>query len=83
VLCQRSISRAAHGGDPSGQAGLAKTIWGELEQDVASLGHELLGVGGGRWANARLSSRSLTIAGGTTQVTKNVTAVRVLGLPRS
>ncbi|HVQ99980.1 MAG TPA: acyl-CoA dehydrogenase, partial [Mycobacterium sp.] len=36
----------------------------------------------GRWADYRLSSRSLTIAGGTTQVNKNITAQRVLGLPR-
>jgi hypothetical protein len=36
-----------------------------------------------RWADQRLASRSLTIAGGTTQINKNITAVRVLGLPRS
>jgi len=82
VLCQRSI--AATGADASGSASLAKTVWGELEQDVAALGHELLGAHdpGGRWSVARLSTRSLTIAGGTTQVNKNVTAQRVLGLPR-
>jgi alkylation response protein AidB-like acyl-CoA dehydrogenase len=82
VLCQRSI--AATGGDASGPASLAKTVWGELEQDVAVLGHELLGAHdpGGRWSVARLSTRSLTIAGGTTQVNKNVIAHRVLGLPR-
>jgi alkylation response protein AidB-like acyl-CoA dehydrogenase len=82
VLCQRSI--AATGGDASGTASLAKTVWGELEQDVAVLGHELLGAHdpGGRWSAARLSTRSLTIAGGTPQVNKNVTAQRVLGLPR-
>jgi alkylation response protein AidB-like acyl-CoA dehydrogenase len=82
VLCQRSI--AATGGDASGSASLAKTVWGELEQDVAAVGHDLLGAHdpGGRWSVARLSTRSLTIAGGTTQVNKNVTAQRVLGLPR-
>jgi alkylation response protein AidB-like acyl-CoA dehydrogenase len=82
VLCQRSI--AAPAGDASGAASLAKTVWGELEQDVAALGHDLLGAHdpGGRWSVARLSTRSLTIAGGTTQVNKNVTAQRVLGLPR-
>ena len=82
VLCQRSIS--APEGDASGAASLAKTVWGELEQDVAVLGHDVLGAHdpGGRWSVARLSTRSLTIAGGTTQVNKNVTAVRVLGLPR-
>jgi alkylation response protein AidB-like acyl-CoA dehydrogenase len=84
VLCQRATSAAGAGGDASGSASLAKTVWGELEQDVAALGHELLGAHdpGGRWSVARLSTRSLTIAGGTTQVNKNVTALRVLGLPR-
>jgi alkylation response protein AidB-like acyl-CoA dehydrogenase len=82
ALCRRAIS--AGGGDVSGSASLAKTVWGELEQDVAALGFELLGphAPGGRWSVARLATRSLTIAGGTTQVNKNVTAQRVLGLPR-
>jgi alkylation response protein AidB-like acyl-CoA dehydrogenase len=80
VLCQRSISVALAGGDPSPQASLAKVVWGHLSQDLTALGHEVLG---GRWSAARASSRSLTIAGGTTQVNKNITAARVLGLPRS
>jgi alkylation response protein AidB-like acyl-CoA dehydrogenase len=37
----------------------------------------------GPWARTRLHARSYTIAGGTTQVNKNVIAQRVLGLPRS
>jgi alkylation response protein AidB-like acyl-CoA dehydrogenase len=84
VLCLRTVSTAMAGGDPTGASSLAKTVWGELEQDVAVLGHDLLGAHdpGGRWSVARLSTRSLTIAGGTTQVNKNITAHRVLGLPR-
>ncbi|HZU47781.1 MAG TPA: acyl-CoA dehydrogenase family protein [Mycobacterium sp.] len=84
VLCQRSISAMLHGGDAFGSASLAKTIWGELGQDLAALAFDVLGpfVANGRWADRRLASRSLTIAGGTTQINKNVTAQRVLGLPR-
>jgi alkylation response protein AidB-like acyl-CoA dehydrogenase len=84
VLCQRSISAMLHGGDAFGSASLAKTIWGELGQDLAALAFDMLGPLGahGRWADRRLASRSLTIAGGTTQINKNVTAQRVLGLPR-
>lgn len=68
-----------------GSASLAKTIWGEIGQDIAALAFDLLGsqAGGRRWAEYRLTSRSLTIAGGTTQINKNITAQRVLGLPRS
>jgi alkylation response protein AidB-like acyl-CoA dehydrogenase len=87
VLCQRSISATLHGGPDIavfGSAGLAKTVWGEIGQDLAALAFDVLGARGvdSRWADYRLTSRSLTIAGGTTQINKNVTAQRVLGLPR-
>lgn len=84
VLCQRSISATLHGGDALGSASLAKTVWGEIGQDLAALAFDALGTQGpgAPWANYRLTSRSLTIAGGTTQINKNITAQRVLGLPR-
>jgi alkylation response protein AidB-like acyl-CoA dehydrogenase len=87
VLCQRSISATLHGGSASaalGSASLAKTVWGEIGQEMGALAFDVLGTGGeqGRWADYRLTSRSLTIAGGTTQINKNITAQRVLGLPR-
>ena len=85
VLCQRSASAALHGGDPLASASLAKSVWAELGQDLSAVAFDLLGpdCGEGRWADLRLASRSLTIAGGTTQVNKNVTAQRILGLPRA
>jgi hypothetical protein len=36
----------------------------------------------GSWGRDRVAMRSYTIAGGTTQVNKNIIAQRVLGLPR-
>ena len=36
----------------------------------------------GAWGRDRVYSRALTIAGGTTQVNKNILAQRILGLPR-
>jgi alkylation response protein AidB-like acyl-CoA dehydrogenase len=84
VLCQRSISATLHGGDALGSASLAKTVWGEIGQEMAALGFDVLGTRGEQrhWVDYRLTSRSLTIAGGTTQINKNITAQRVLGLPR-
>jgi alkylation response protein AidB-like acyl-CoA dehydrogenase len=84
VLCQRSISATLHGGDAFGSASLAKTVWGEIGQDLAALAYDVLGNHGSNasWANYRLTSRSLTIAGGTSQINKNITAQRILGLPR-
>ena len=46
---------------------------------VDVLGIEALG---GDWATGLLSSRSLSIAGGTTEVNKNILGERVLGLPK-
>ena len=86
VLCQRSISATLHGGSDlaaMGSASLAKTVWGEIGQDMAALAFDVLGSRARRWADYRLTSRSLTIAGGTTQINKNITAQRVLGLPRN
>ncbi|HZN84031.1 MAG TPA: acyl-CoA dehydrogenase family protein [Mycobacterium sp.] len=84
VLCQRSISATLHGGDALGSASLAKSVWAEVGQELATLAFDVLGPLGGhrRWLDRRLTSRSLTIAGGTTQINKSVTATRVLGLPR-
>ncbi len=87
VLCQRSISATLHGGPDIvalGSASLAKTVWGEIGQDLAVLAFDVLGTrgAGAPWVNYRLTSRSLTIAGGTSQINKNVTAQRILGLPR-
>jgi alkylation response protein AidB-like acyl-CoA dehydrogenase len=84
LLCLRSISATLHGGDALGSASLAKSVWAEVGQDLAALAFDILGPLGGhrRWTEYRLTSRSLTIAGGTTQINKSVTATLVLGLPR-
>ncbi|WP_040701816.1 acyl-CoA dehydrogenase family protein [Nocardia vinacea] len=82
-LCRRAVSAAMAGSDAIGSASLAKTVWGELGQDLATLGFDVLGphAAGGKWAKMRLAARALTIAGGTTQINKNITATRALGLP--
>jgi alkylation response protein AidB-like acyl-CoA dehydrogenase len=85
VLCQRSISAGMHGRDAFATASLAKSVWGEIGKDLAALAFDTLdpGAADGRWDEFRLTSHALTIAGGTTQINKNITAQRVLGLPRS
>jgi alkylation response protein AidB-like acyl-CoA dehydrogenase len=81
LLCKRSISATLHGGDALGSASLAKSVWAEVGQALAALAFDVLPTSD-RWADYRLSTRSLTIAGGTTQINKGITATRVLGLPR-
>jgi alkylation response protein AidB-like acyl-CoA dehydrogenase len=85
ILCKRSISAGMHGGDAFATAGLAKSVWGEIGKDLAALAFDTLNADAadGRWDEYRLTSHALTIAGGTTQISKNITAQRVLGLPRS
>ncbi|MFI5507621.1 acyl-CoA dehydrogenase family protein [Mycobacterium sp. NPDC051804] len=85
LLCLRAVSSLLNeGDDAAAMSSLAKTTWAEVGQDLAALGFELLGAqrADGRWARQRLTARALSIAGGTTQVTKTVTAQRVLGMPR-
>jgi alkylation response protein AidB-like acyl-CoA dehydrogenase len=37
---------------------------------------------GGRWPRVYLGDRAMTIAGGTSEVQRNIIAQRILGLPR-
>ncbi len=55
VLCQRSISATLHGVDSSGSASLAKTVWGEMGQQLAALAFDALGTAGDGWPVGGLS----------------------------
>jgi alkylation response protein AidB-like acyl-CoA dehydrogenase len=84
LLSDRALSGVVHGrAGPEGS--LTKLVWSETEQQLAEVAARLLGPAAlaGPWARTRLHARSYTIAGGTTQVNKNIIAQRVLGLPRS
>jgi alkylation response protein AidB-like acyl-CoA dehydrogenase len=85
LVADRTISGHLHGRPNGPESSVAKLVWSELEQELAQLAGELLGpeANAGTWGRDRVASRSLTIAGGTTQVNKNVIAQRVLGLPRA
>ena len=54
----------------------------ELLGPYAALMNEPRAPFGGRWARQYLGDRSMTIAGGTSEVQRNIVAQRVLGLPR-
>jgi len=78
---------ASDGYEPSESAEpstLDRALWSETEQHVTELASEVLGPDAlsGDWARDRVYSRALSIAGGTTQVNKNILAQRMLGLPR-
>ena len=90
LLGLRTTLRQLSGMEQGPEASIRKLISMKLAQDVAELGLELLGGAGATeeagsaagWTQAFLSSRCLTIAGGTTEVQLNVIGERILGLPR-
>lgn len=82
LLTERSLADPrSHGG--SGGS-LAKLAWARCEHLLADLSLDLLGVGGlgGRWATNLSSVRQASIAGGTSEINRNIVGEHVLGLPR-
>jgi 3-oxochol-4-en-24-oyl-CoA dehydrogenase len=89
LMTHRSTILALAGTDPGPQASLRKLLGAEHEQRVQELGLAMLGPEGatmegraGRWTQGFLATRCLTVAGGTSEVQRNVIAERLLGLPR-
>jgi alkylation response protein AidB-like acyl-CoA dehydrogenase len=84
LLSERALSAAIHGRAPGPESSLAKLTWSQAEQHLAEVAAQVLGptAGNGQWARDLVYSRSFTIAGGTTEVNRNIIAQRILGLPR-
>jgi alkylation response protein AidB-like acyl-CoA dehydrogenase len=89
LLGARSTLRSVSGVEPGPEASVRKLLGAEHEQRVQELGLVLLGPQGAttegearQWSWGFLSTRCLTIAGGTSEVQRNVIAERILGLPR-
>lgn len=79
-----TIGAAASGKPPGAESSIIKISWGEIEDVVAETCAQILGADAlqDRWGDNRLYTRATSIAGGTTQVNRNIVAQRVLGLPR-
>ena len=89
MLGARSTLRSLAGQGPGAESSVQKLVGVRHRQESAELAYELLGpealVGGEEAREALhqlLLTRCLSIAGGTTQVLRNVAGERILGLPR-
>jgi alkylation response protein AidB-like acyl-CoA dehydrogenase len=85
LISERAISAELHGRAMGPEGSIAKLVWSEAEQHLTEVASAVFGPDAlqGPWARDRVYSRALTIAGGTTQVNKNILAQRILGLPRA
>jgi alkylation response protein AidB-like acyl-CoA dehydrogenase len=94
LLSERATTRALQGLPPGPEGSLIKLVWSRVGQLLPLVATRILGPGSlvhdpgsdpasePDWGTLAMGARSLTIAGGTTEVNKNILAERVLGLPR-
>jgi alkylation response protein AidB-like acyl-CoA dehydrogenase len=85
LLAKRTLGAALVGRAPGPEGSVIKLAWSLTDQALADTAVDVLGVNAlrdGWWATNLLSSRSLTIAGGTSEVNRNIVGERALGLPR-
>ena len=89
LMAHRSMLQTLAGTDPGPGVSVRKLLGAEHEQRVQEMGLVMFGAEGAaldghakRWAHGFLVTRCLTIAGGTSEIQRNVIAERLLGLPR-
>jgi alkylation response protein AidB-like acyl-CoA dehydrogenase len=83
----RQVTRAVTGADPGAEGSVTKLLFAEQTQRLAEYGLRLAGQAGvdgslPQLTEGYLYSRAMTIAGGTSEIARNVIAERLLGLPR-
>ena len=87
LLNLRAAARAVVGAGPGAEGNITKVLVSELAQSATELAMKLVGdagVDGERddIAFQYIFNRCLTIAGGTSEISRNVIAERILGMPR-
>ena len=90
----RQITRRLQGLPPGPEGSVLKLAMSELSMKINTFAMEMLGpysqiafkaptaIAGGKWSYRALAARALTIAGGTSEIQRNIIGERVLGLPK-
>jgi alkylation response protein AidB-like acyl-CoA dehydrogenase len=90
----RSVTRFQRGQRPGPEGSIDKLFWSETAQRLFEVAMEVLGpqgqlvkgskwaVDSGHWSYQFLRSRADTVAGGTSEILRNIIGERVLGLPK-
>ncbi len=86
IACMRWLTERSLADPSAAGAGgsLAKLSWSHIDQELGNLALDLIGpeaLGSG-WGENFLSVRQASIAGGTTEINRNIIGEHVLGLPR-
>lgn len=84
ALADVCIAGELNGRPPGAESSLTKQCWSDIENMIGEVSASVLGEDAhrGHWGDNRLFARATSIAGGTTQINKNIIARRVLGLPK-
>lgn len=87
LLNLRRASRAIAGAEPGPEGNVTKLLVAESGQRLTELAFELAGTAAvveqtPQLTRSYLGNRAMTIAGGTSEITRNTIAERILGLPR-
>jgi alkylation response protein AidB-like acyl-CoA dehydrogenase len=84
ALADVCIAGELNGRPPGAESSITKQSWSDIEHMIGEASASVLGADAqrGEWGDNRLYSRATSIAGGTTQINKNIIARRVLGLPK-
>jgi len=83
----RTLTRLGRGEEPGPESSWVKLMWTSMTQHLSETGLAVTGRDpvssqAGPWARQWLWSRAASIAGGTSEVQRDIIAGRILGLPR-
>lgn len=84
----RTLTKLGRGEEPGAESSWVKLAWTQMTQHMSEMGLMVEGRGtqsalAGPWARQWLWSKAASIAGGTSEIQRDIIAGRILGLPRS